>query len=624
MPANEIAPEALNSADVPVRSVRMGERNGTAEWRADGTILLRSSLPPLTDFGTWNDRLAHWGKAESDRAFLTEAADGGDRRTLTFGQALEGARKVARALLAHGLNAELPLAVLGENTIEVALMTLGAHLAGVPVSPISPSYALLATDFAKLQGTIDALGAGMVFVQDGERYGAAVQATIRPDIPIVSAGRMIKDRATQSFEDFIASPHAADIDLDSVKIAGDTVAKIMFTSGSSGAPKPVMLPHRMLADNRAQLMQVYEFLQDEPPVLVDWLPWHHTFGGINNFGFALWCGGTLHIDAGRPNPNGVLKTIELIKRYSPTLFFNSPSGFEAMIPHLRDDAVFRAAFFSKLKLLQYGGAMLPVHLWEALDDLAVAETGTRILMVSGIGSTECGPTPVQSSWEQHRKPEAGLPVPGVVAKLVPFEDTFELRLKGDCITPGYWRRPDLTEQAFDDEGFFLLGDAVKPVDPNDFARGLLFDGRISDSFKLSTGTWVAAMAIRQKLLEGLAPLLTDAVVTGHNRNEIGAIGFADMDTARRLAQIDSSRAEDIFGSVVLRQWIHDRLSAMAASAGGSSQRIMRFALSDELPSLDNGELTDKGTASARAVLQRRQPLVEALHAPEPSPEIIVV
>lgn len=624
MVRTELGMVRSSSADVPTRPVRMAQRQGVSERRADGTVLLRTAIAPLEVNETWNDRLAHWASTFPNRPFLTQATEWGHRRTLTFGQTMVTSSRVAAALLSRGLNDQRPIAIIGENSIEVAQVTLGAMLAGIPASPISPSYALKATDFAKLRDTIAALGPGMVFVQDGARYGPAVRAAVDTEVPILSAHGVVEGRETELLTDFMDPNANYAANSIGTNVTADTIAKILFTSGSSGTPKPVILPHRMLADNRAQLTQVYAFLRDEPPQMVDWLPWHHTFGGNNNFGFALWCGGTLHIDDGKPNPAGIGKTVELLKRYPPNIYFNSPSGFEALLPHLREDAALRRSFFSRLKLIQYGGAMLPEHIWEALDDIAVAETGTRILIVSGLGSTECGPTPVQSSWEQHRKPEAGLPVPGVIAKLVPAGDTYELRLKGDCVTPGYWRRPDLTAQAFDEEGFFLLGDAVKPIDPDDFGRGLLFDGRISDNFKLATGTWVPVVVLRQRLIAGLAPLLTDAVITGHDRNEVGAIGFPDMTAARLLTGLgEAATTGEILASRALRAWISERLKPMAAEAGGSSQRIARLILSEDPPSLDNGELTDKGTASARAVLQRRRDLVAALHATVPTAEIVV-
>lgn len=612
----------IDSSAYPVRPVRMGEKAATVTRRADGSALVRHAAEPAPVTQNWNQRLEMWAMAHPDRTFLTEAHENG-RRRWSFGEALADARAIAAALAELPVSAERPLAILAENSIDCARITLGSMFAGVPAAPISPAYALLATDFAKLSSVIASLGAGAIYVADGERYAAAIAAVVPPDMPVISGGRPVPGRDTLLLADLLATePTAASRDREN-SIAMDQVAKILFTSGSSGAPKPVMLPHRMLADNRAQNMLVYAFFQDEPPVMVDWLPWHHTFGGNNNFGFALWAGGTLHIDEGKPTPGGVAATIANLKRYPINIYITSPSGFEALIPHLHTDPELRRAFFANLKLLQYGAASLATHLWSALDDLAVAETGQRILMVSGLGSTECGPTPMQSSWEQHRKPETGLPVPGVTAKLVPFEDAFELRFAGDSITPGYWKRPDLTAAAFDDEGFFLTGDLIKAIDPNRLEEGFLFHGRTSENFKLTSGTWVTVAPLRAKLLEALAPVLKDAVIAGAQRDRVTAIGFPDHAAACRVAGLPADADIDaVVASPSLRDWIAERLTGLARTAGGSSQRIVRIVLETELPSLSNGELTDKATAAARAVLTRRADVVEELYASPPSPRTI--
>jgi feruloyl-CoA synthase len=612
----------FDSLDAPIRSVRMGERAATVERRMDGAIVLRNARLPLPVTQTWNQRLLDWAAEDPDRILLT-APESDTRRAWTFAEAVRDARAMAACLGALPVSRDRPLAILSENSIACAAATLGAMFAGVPAAPISPSYALLATDFAKLKTVMASLNPGAIFVADGARYGAAVRASLAAGVPIISAGAPVEARHTIRIAQALSSLPDARSRAAEAAVDGGTIAKILFTSGSSGDPKPVIQSHRMLADNRQQCMLVYAFAQDEPPIMVDWLPWHHTFGGNNNFGFALWAGGTLHIDDGRPNPVGIGRTAANLKRYRPNLYITSPGGFEALIPLLRTDADLRDAFFTNLKLTQYGGALLAKHLWRELDDIAVETTGRRVLMVSGLGSTECGPTAMQSSWEQERRPEAGLPVPGVTAKLLPFEDGYELRLKGDCISPGYWKRPDLTEAAFDEEGFFITGDAVRPIDPDDFTRGLLFDGRISDNFKLTTGTWVNVSPLRLRLLAALAPVLADAVITGAQRGQVGAIGFPDMRAARAIAGLAPEVADaEIVASPALRDWIRGRLSALAASAGGSSQRIARLVLEIEPPSLDNGELTDKASASARAVLARRAAVVDELYGQPLSERVI--
>jgi feruloyl-CoA synthase len=612
------------SAAASARPVRLAGKSGQAVTRADGAILLTSTLPLEPYPESWNAKLAHWAIEAPERLFLSEGDGAGGRRTITYGETLAAVQSIAEGLLGLELDRDKPLAILAENSIDCALITFAALWIGVPASPISPPYALKATDFNKLAGVFDALGPGALYVACGERYGAAIEAAAPKDIAVISGGAPAPGRTTTALSDLRAARASARTAKANAAVTGDSIAKILFTSGSSGAPKPVNLPHRMLAVNRQQCAQVYAFLNDEPPVMVDWLPWHHTFGGNNNLGQTLWCGGEFHIDDGGPTPSGIGRTIKLLRANPPTFYINTPGAFEALLPHLRNDKDFASRFFSRLKLLQYGGATLAPHIWRAIDEVAVATTGQRILMVSGIGSTECGPTPVQSTWEQHRKPEAGLPLPGVEAKLTPIEGTWELRLRGPCVTPGYWRRPDLTAAAFDEEGFFKTGDAVKPLDATDFAQGLLFDGRLSENFKLASGTWVRAVALRARVLGAFAPLVKDAVMTGHNGGEVGALCFPDMEVARGLADLaaDASDAE-VLASAKLRAWVQERLSMFAKTANGASERVTRLALDAEAPSFDNGELTDKGAAASRIVLARRGAAVEALHATPPGDGVYI-
>jgi feruloyl-CoA synthase len=612
-----------NPADsfaAPARAVAMAPRSGLAVARPDGTILLSSTIPLAAYPPSWNLKLQEWARRAPERIFLTEAGPQGGRHALTFAETLQAVRGIGAGLLALGLNQARPLAILSENSIDCALMTLAAMWVGIPASPISPAYALKAVEFSKLSGVIGSLGPGALYVADGQRYGAAARGASPDGLQIISAGAPVAGRATILLAELRKTEAGAAELAANAAVTGETIAKIMFTSGSSGAPKAVIQPHRMLAANRQQNAQAYPFMLAAPPVMVDWLPWHHTFGGNNNFGFALWCGGTFHIDDGAPTPEGIGRTVALLAAHPPSFYINTPGGFDALLPHLAGDRGFAERFFSNLKLMQYGSAVLPVHIWRALDEIAIATIGERILMVAGLGSTECGPTPVQSSWEQYHRPEAGLPLPGVEAKLVPMQGSWELRMRGDCVTPGYWRRPELTEQAFDEDGFFKTGDAVKPLDPDDFARGLLFDGRISDNFKLSSGTWVQALKLRSQLISGLAPLLRDAVITGHDRSQLGAIGFPDMVFARKLTGAGPYTGDDaVLAHPVLRRWVTDRLTELAGSAKGSAERITQFVLEAEPPTFDNGELTDKGVAAGRAVRQRRAALVEALHAAEPDP-----
>lgn len=615
--------EAPDSRAFPIRPVRMAPRAAAASRRADGAIFLQSTAA-LADYPeSWNSKLSEWARAVPHRVLLTEPDGDHARRAITYAQTLEAVRHIGEGLLALGLNKDKPLAILAENSIDCALVTLAALWVGVPASPISPAYALKAREFSKLKGVFAALAPGGLYIADGNQYAAAVTGAFPANLPVISSRAPVPNRKTIPLAALRATLPGPQEATANAAVNGDTVAKILFTSGSSGAPKPVIQPHGMLAANRQQNAQAYAFLLEEPPVMVDWLPWHHTFGGNNNFGFALWCGGTFHIDPAIPGDGNIARSVALLNEHPPNFYLNTPGGFTGLIAQLESNIGFRQRFFSRLKLIQYGGAVLPLHLWRQLDDLAVATIGSRILIVSGLGSTECGPTPVQSTWEQNRQPEAGLPLAGVQVKLVPTDDTWELRLRGPCITPGYWRRPDLTAAAFDEDGFFLTGDAVKPVRPENFAHGLLFDGRISDNFKLSSGTWVQAPKLRAQLINALAPLLKDAVITGHNRDELGAIGFPDISFVHQLTGYSGDDPE-ILAAPALRTWVIERLQALASEAHGSSERIVRFTLEHEPPSFENGELTDKGVAAARIVIGRRAAVIDAMHDKTPDPKFYVI
>jgi len=359
-------------------------------------------------------------------------------------------------------------------------------------------------------------------------------------------------------------------------------------------------------------------------VLVDWLPWHHTFGGTNNIGLALYCGGSYYLDPGKPLADAVQPTVDALREISPTIYYNTPAGLAALLPHLRSDAALRERFFARLQLIYYGGAVLPKHTWAGLDEVAVRHTGQRVLVVSGIGSTECGPVPTTTSWDPRREPMVGLPVAGVELKLTPVDDKLELRVKGDCITPGYWNDAELTKAAFDDEGYFCLGDAVTLVDARHPERGLRFDGRIAENFKLASGTWVHAGALRSAAVAAFSPLALDVVIAGSGREFVAALVFPDIAACRALdaglpADADVGRVLD---SSVVREAFQRRLDALAAAGTGSAGRVVRCVIEAEPATLDSAEMTPKFAVSAAAVLRRRAGVVEELFAQAPGAHVL--
>ena len=552
-------------------------------------MLLRSPqalAPYARAVGDW---LVHWSTHTPDRVFLAERHDD-DWRRLTYRDALAQVRRIGQALLDRGLDEKRPVAILSENSIEHALLALGAMHAGIPVAPISPAYSLMSKDFAKLKYIFDLIEPGLVFVSDPNRFAPALAA--------VGAAATPLDR-------LLDSTAGSQIDAAFAQLTPEATAKILFTSGSTGIPKGVINTHRMLCANQQMMAQVWPFLTDTAQTIVDWLPWNHTFGGNFCFNMMLSLGGTLYIDGGKPAPGLVDLTVRNLRDMSPTLYFNVPRGYDLLMPHLERDAELRRTFFRNLDLVFYAAAGLPQSLWERLEQLAIDEKGGALSMVSSWGSTETAPSAATVHYPIDRAGVIGLPNPGCELKLVPSAGKLEVRVKGPHVTPGYYRRDDLTREAFDEEGFYRIGDAMKLADSAVPARGLVFDGRVAEDFKLTTGTWVSVGAIRVSVITVLDPFAQDAVITGHDRDEVGVLLFLNPSTTK-------DRTVD-----ELRHCIAGALTALSKD-GGSSTRPVRALVMSEPPSLDGNEITDKGYINQRAVLERRAALVDLLYSDDPS------
>jgi feruloyl-CoA synthase len=607
---------------LPARPVRLGQWQTLAEQRADGTTLLRATEPLGPYPGFLAERLIHWAEVAPERTFLAERDAAGGWRRISYAATLTQVRRIAQALLARGLNAETPIAALSENEIAQALLTLAAHYVGVPIAPISPAYSLLSRDFGRLRHVLALIKPRLVYAAEGARFAAALRIAAAPGAEIVCARNAPADIASTPLDDLLATTPTEAIETRRATLRTDDIAKLLFTSGSTGVPKAVINTHRMLCANQQMLQQVLAFLAEEPPVLVDWLPWHHTFGGNHNVNATLYNGGTLYIDAGRPTPEGMPTTIANLREIAPTVYFNVPRGYEALLHHLRQDTALARTFFSRVKVLFYAAAALSQPVWDGYAELAHATCGERIVMVTGLGATETAPLSVNSIHDAERPGEIGGPVPGVVAKLVPAGRKLEIRLRGPHVTPGYWRQPELTTRAFDDEGFYRIGDAVRFVDPSDPGRGLLFDGRIAEDFKLATGTWVSVAGLRASIVAALAPVVRDAVITGHDRDEVGALLVPDGEAWREIAPDCATLAEAVRDTRLIA-WLQARLDTLAAAATGSSERVARARMLLDPLSLDAGEVTDKGSLNQRAIIERRAALIDALYDATPAPGVIV-
>jgi feruloyl-CoA synthase len=597
-------------SDRRTRPVRLGPLSVRIDRRADGSVY----LDPLHPLGPYphrlTERLVHWATHAPDRTFMAQRDLGGEWRRISYAEALDGARRIGGALLERGLSAERPLMILSGNDLEHALLALAALHVGIAYVPVSPAYSLLSTDFAKLRHIVALTTPGLIFAADGVRFGRAIEAVAGPDIEIVTAREPVPGRHSTPFSALFGGSGRGAVEDAHATVGLDTVAKILFTSGSTGAPKGVINTHRMLCANMEQLRTQFAFFHNISPVILDWSPWHHTAGGNHNFNLVLYNGGTFYIDDGKPTPDAIEATVRNLREVSPTWYFNVPRGYDALIPYLRRDRELCRSFFRDVQVLYYAGAGMAQHTWDALDEIASATYGERITMLTGLGATETAPFALTAGAGMSGAGLVGLPAAGVRLKLAPVEGKLEARVQGPNVTPGYWRQPELTAKAFDEEGYYRFGDALKFVEPADPHKGLLFDGRVAEDFKLATGTWVSVGPLRLALIDALSPYAQDVVLAGPDRDYIAALIVPNIAACGPLADPR------------VRQEIEQRLTAFAARSTGSSNRVVRALLLVEPPSIDRGEATDKGSLNQRAVLANRSALVERLYAEPPPPEVI--
>ncbi len=563
------------------------------EQDKDGAAVLRHGLdllPYETQVGEW---LRRWADAAPDRVALAEWDEAGVLHTMPYAAVRLAVDRLSQALLDRGLGPDRPVALLSEKSVPHALLTLAALQVGIPLSPVSPAYSLRPEARERLRFCVDTLRPGLVLVSDRAAYAAA--------LAMLPAGTEVV--AEPELE--AMGTHPADVDAAFAAVDPDATAKILFTSGSTGNPKPVVNTHRMMCSNAQAQAQLFPFLQVRPPIIVDWQPWHHCGGSNHNFHAALRNGGSYYIDHGKPiSAEAFAPTLHALRTVSPTMHFNVPLGYERLAFHLQRDPALARSFFARLDCIVYSAASMPGALWAALEALSAGQRGAAVPMVSSYGMTEMAPLHTSLHWHEGAPGMIGLPIPGSAVKLVPVDGRYELRAKGPNVMPGYHDAPGLTAAAFDEAGWYRSGDAVRLVDPDDPSRGLLFEGRLSDRFKLLSGTWVPTDRVRTDVLAATAPLLDDVLVVGEGRE---ALGLLVMPNAAVRAELASDRE--------FMDRLRAGLVAYNAANPASSRRIACAMPITDLPSLGRGETTDKGHINQVLAIRNRSALVAQMFDP---------
>jgi feruloyl-CoA synthase len=579
------------------------------EVNSEGVIVLKSAVALQPHPHRLTERLLHWAEKTPNTVFIAQKDEKGIWQTVTYAQTLQKVKSIAQYLLQTEVSAEKPLVVLSENSVEHALMALAAYHIGAPYAPLAPAYSLRSTDYAKLKHTINLLTPGLLFVQNGKMYQKAIQ-TVAPNVAVIA----VKDCQSTSFESVLNTISTESVDIAFDKIQQDTVAKILFTSGSTGLPKGVRNTHGNMTTNLQQVTQTFAFMAKEPFQILDWLPWNHTFGGNHNLGLTFYNGGSLYIDGGNPTPKGIEVTLQNLREIAPSVYFNVPKGFEELIPRLEQDEIARKSLFSKLKMFFYAGASISQHVWDGLERLAYETTGKRLMISSGLGMTETSPACTFNTQLGSRAGVIGTPVPGLEVKLVPNGGKLEARFRGHNVMKGYWRNAEATANAFDEEGYYLTGDALKMLNPDNPNEGMIFDGRIAEDFKLDTGTWVSVGILRAKLIAAGNGLIQDAVITGHDKSFLGAIIFPDLNYCKKLADLnENADLETIVNQLVILDALQSTLDTLAKTSTGSSTLIKKAIFADFELSFEKGEITDKGSINQRMILSNRAEYVAKIY-----------
>ncbi|MBX9592684.1 MAG: feruloyl-CoA synthase [Hyphomonadaceae bacterium] len=621
-----VAPVAAGSGPADDASRLFAKPDVVHERRSDGSIIIRSRRELGKVPRCLGVLLERWAVTEPGRVFLAERDGAGRWRQITYEETSRAVNAVAQSLIDRELGADRPVLILAENGIDHALMTLGAMHVGVPVVPVSTPYARLSQDFGKLRHIFALVQPGLVYVDEADRYARALETIGATAVEVVASRGSLGATRVTPFSTLMELRPTPAVDAAFAKVGPDTLAKVLFTSGSTGQPKGVINTQAMLCANQESIAAAWPFLEDHPPVIVDWLPWNHTFGANHNFNMMLRHGGTLYIDEGKPVPALIGRTVANLREVSPTVYFNVPRGYAALLDHLEADEALQQKFFARLDMLFYAAAALPQSLWDRLERLGRKVRGAKVPFVSSWGLTETAPLGTVVHFPIERPGNIGVPGPGIAVKLAPVGDKLEIRVKGPNVMPGYFKAPGLTAQAFDEDGWLKTGDAVRFADESNPAAGLLFDGRTAENFKLSSGTWVNVGMLRTAVIAAGAPVIEDAVVTGHDHDEIGLLIFPSLSGLRGLcAELGADAGLDaMVGHAAVKAALAAGLKRHNAAAQGSSMRIARCLIMTEPPSIDANEITDKGYLNQRAVLVKRAALVQRLHAKVAATDVIEI
>ncbi|WP_207886174.1 feruloyl-CoA synthase [Pseudomonas sp. 30_B] len=596
------------------RPVAIGHPEVDVRREADGTLYMRAREALEQAPERLLERLQLWAAERPQQTFVAARDESGDWRRISYVQMLDSTRRIAQSLLAYGLGPERPLLILSGNDLEHLQLAFGALYAGIPYCPVSPAYSLVSQDLAKLRHIVSLLQPGLIFAADATPFRRAIETVIDAQVPLLFTRGEVAGRQCRAFAELLLAEDCSEADAVFAATDGDTIAKFLFTSGSTKLPKAVPTTQRMLCSNQQMLLQTFPEFAKEPPVLVDWLPWNHTFGGSHNLGIVLYNGGSFYIDGGRPTPQGFAETLRNLKDISPTAYLTVPRGWEELAGALENDAQLRESFFSRIRLFFFAAAGLSQDIWDRLDRLAEAHCGERIRMMAGLGMTEAAPSCTFTTGPLSEAGYVGLPAPGCEVKLVPWEGKLEARYRGPNLMRGYWRNPEQNAEVFDEEGFYCSGDALRLADEANPQLGLMFDGRLAEDFKLSSGVFVNVGPLRTRAVLAGARYVQDVVVLAPNRPSLGLLVFPRMAECRALAGLgkDASEAQ-VLGSAPVRAWFGEWLGQLNQQATGNANFFGWAALLDEAPSIDRGEITDKGSLNQRAILASRAELIEGLY-----------